>query len=418
MTGRRTLWTVTTCCAAALAVAAWQFADYRAHCAHRLAEHREHGRALLDAAEAVVIRECRGGRAHPDDLSAALGETRQAFDLDWLALRSTDGSAIASVGEHPGPAAAAHLFAKPFETLLPRPAGRGPFRPGGGGSLDLPALMVLELATAPAPLLRRLDEAKAHAIVSAGAMISALALAATLLVLRTRAAELQADLARSEARLEGLETLRRLGAGLAHETRNPLGAIRGFAERLAAGRLDGPDVARTARAIVEETDRTVARLEEFLLLSRPAALRRTRVRVRDLFAELRALLESDLDSAGASLEIDCADAEIDADRDQLRRLLLNLLLNAVQAARPGGRVVLRCAADDGRPRRLVVEDDGPGVPAEIRPTLFEPYVTGRSGGTGLGLAIAQRIASDHGFDLRYEPVEPQGTRMVLELGGR
>ena len=64
---------------------------------------------------------------------------------------------------------------------------------------------------------------------------------------------------------------------------------------------------------------------------------------------------------------------------------------------------------------LCVEDDGCGVPEALHATLFEPYVSQREGGTGLGLSIASRIAIDHGFELRHEPRQPHGTRMILEV---
>jgi signal transduction histidine kinase len=399
-----------------LGVGLWQHFDYQAHRASHLAQHVQHGRALLDAAEAVAIRECRGGRAHPEELALALDETRAAFDLAWLALRSPDGREIAASGTPLGPPDPLHHFEKEFATLQPSPGGRGPFRPGGsGGAITLPPRLLLALATDPAPLRARLAEARSHALVASAALGAAILLVAGLVLMRIRGADLRADLARSEARLAGLDTLRRLGAGLAHETRNPLGAVRGQAERLARGIHDPAEVQRAARAIVEEADRTVARLEEFMLLSRPAALRRGPVAVGGLFDELRLLLEPDLDSAGATLHLACEGATLDADREQLRRLLMNLLLNAIQAVAPGGQVVLRCERQGGTVR-LVVEDDGPGIPEALRETLFEPYVSGRPGGTGLGLSIAQRIANDHGFTLRHEPREPRGTRMVLEVG--
>jgi signal transduction histidine kinase len=97
-------------------------------------------------------------------------------------------------------------------------------------------------------------------------------------------------------------------------------------------------------------------------------------------------------------------------------MLLNLLLNAIAAIEEGGRITLRSeSSSTGTGLRIVVQDDGCGVPDSLRDSLFEPYVTGREGGTGLGLAICRRIAIDHGFTLDFEDAPCGGTRMVITV---
>jgi signal transduction histidine kinase len=403
---------------AMIAASAWQYADMRRHEHAHVADFERRGRALLAAAEGVVLRECRGGRFQPAELQAALDETKVRFGLEWLALLAAGDRSLAATGETPAALSGPGVFTKRFEPKSAQPLGRGPRWSSDSRVSTLPdESLRLALVLPMAELNGRLADDRMRALITTGALIASIALLVGALWSRTRSAELRAELAESRTAVEGLETLRRLGAGLAHETRNPLGVVRGFAERLAHGRIPSDEIRKTAGAILEETDRTVARLDEFLLLSRPAALRRQRFSLRELCAELGDLLRPDLESVTAELAIECGDVELFADRDQIRRLLMNLLLNAIRAIDSGGHVWLRCEqVDDGM--RVVVEDDGTGVPDELRETLFEPYVTGRQGGTGLGLAIARRIAIDHGYRLRYEPAPGKGTRMIVELPDR
>jgi len=153
----------------------------------------------------------------------------------------------------------------------------------------------------------------------------------------------------------------------------------------------------------------VARLDEFLLLSRPSTLACSRFSVRTLVEELVDLLRPDLEAKGATFRIVGSDIDVDADREQTRRLLLNLLLNATQAIDAGGAILIELRGGEIR-----IRDDGCGVPQSIRESLFEPYVSTRQGGTGLGLAIARQIAMAHHWRLRYEPGQPRGTTMILE----
>jgi signal transduction histidine kinase len=107
--------------------------------------------------------------------------------------------------------------------------------------------------------------------------------------------------------------------------------------------------------------------------------------------------------AGVGVEIDAApDATVDADRDQLARVITNLLINAAQAMDGRGRVWIE-ARRAGSETSLVVRDEGPGVPAEVRPRIFEALFTTKAKGSGLGLALCRRIAEAHGGAIALEP---------------
>ncbi|MBM4060172.1 MAG: hypothetical protein FJ265_03610 [Planctomycetes bacterium] len=396
------------------AAVGWQYADLRGHQQRHLQAHRRYGEALLNAVDGIAAREFRGGTYSVDAVAAAMTDSRERFGLQWLAIETDTGEQVTSAGTKPAPVPPDSRFEKRFVPM--RPLGRGPrWPPAEQRTLpDRPLYLCIVLDDGD--LAARLQGDLRRMVVTSLALGLAIVLVAGLVWLRTHGLALRAELAAQRARLDGLETMRRLGAGLVHETKNPLGVVRGFAERLLRSPLDAAQLQQTAQAIVEETDRTVARLDEFLLLSRPAALRRTEVPVRALFEELATLLRPDFENVGARLVLCAGDEVIQADRDQIRRLFLNLLLNAVQAVERGGTVELACEAR-GRGLALTVADDGCGVPEALRTTLFEPYVSGRPGGTGLGLAIARRIASDHGFLLTCAPRQGRGTCMTLEVPG-
>jgi signal transduction histidine kinase len=200
-------------------------------------------------------------------------------------------------------------------------------------------------------------------------------------------------LAQSEGttRLLRAETrhLRELGqaaAGLAHETRNPLGLIRGWSQRLIESGLPSDDQQEQAEAVLEECDRVTARINQFLAFARQAEVETGPVAVDELVQELQTLLQPDLDAHALKLETVHLDdpAAIQADRDQLRQVLFNLLQNAIAFAPAGTAITISLRHSQRGLYRLEVADQGPGAADEIGDSLFEPYVTKRPGGTGLG----------------------------------
>ncbi|MFM1871993.1 MAG: Sensor protein ZraS [Planctomycetota bacterium] len=395
------------------AVVGWQALDLRHRRARCRADHRTFAEAIWSAVDGMAVREFRGGRYEPTALAELLEESRRRFGLEYVGIAAGD-ELLGSVGAVAATAAAELVVERAFSPL--QPLGRGPRWGAGRDSRAVPdAPLRLRIVLDGAVLQARLADESLRAILTGASLAAVCAILALAVAARARRAELRAELAAGRERLAGLETLSRIGAGLVHETKNPLGVVRGIAERIAGGKLAGDDVRTAATSIVDEADRTVARLDEFLLLSRPARLRREPVELAPLCERLLALLHFDLEAARARLVLRIDPLTIDADRDQLRRLLLNLLLNAVQAVSGAGGILELSCRRVGGTVQIVVADDGPGVPEALRETMFEPYVSGRAGGTGLGLAIARRIAADHGFVLRHEAVVPHGARLVLEV---
>ncbi|MCA9215407.1 MAG: HAMP domain-containing histidine kinase [Planctomycetales bacterium] len=222
--------------------------------------------------------------------------------------------------------------------------------------------------------------------------------------------------ARGTARLLKAEShhfqqLGQAAAGLAHETRNPLGIIRGWAQRLVSAGLPTDEQQFQAEAMVEECDRVTARINQFLAFARPPELQIETTSVREVIEQLLLALEPDLDDRSIVVDIEHVGREnIQADREQLRQAVFNLLLNAVQFSPDGGTITMRFSPQPTRGEfRLEVADQGPGPPPESIGKLFEPYVTSRPEGTGLGLAIVQRIATAHGWNVGCSKRENGGS---------
>ena len=218
------------------------------------------------------------------------------------------------------------------------------------------------------------------------------------------------ELADQVATAERLAALGRVAAGLAHEMRNPMAAMRLRAENALAG-----DPARLRPALQASLD-GIGRMDRLLAEMLAMTQRRTPEPVMvNVAAFLQGRAEAQRERAAASGVLLAVEAAADTavfDPELVARAIDNLLLNAVQHTGCGGRVTLS-AVMDGPCLRLAVSDTGPGIDAAIRSRLFEPFATGRPDGTGLGLAIAREMAQAHGGQLRL--AEAAGTVFVLDL---
>jgi len=211
-------------------------------------------------------------------------------------------------------------------------------------------------------------------------------------------------------RAELLEAVAGLSASLAHEIKNPLASIRSATEQLAADGVDAEDRAVLRALVVRESDRLSRLLTEFLDFARVQVRAPGPLHLGGLVKEALDVARAHPHAEGREvrLEVDpsAAGAVVAADEDLLHRAVLNLVLNAVQWAGPGGRVevaldavesdILSTALSSTRAVRIRVSDTGPGVPAADAEHVFEPFFTQRPGGSGLGLALVQRAAEAHG----------------------
>jgi signal transduction histidine kinase len=246
------------------------------------------------------------------------------------------------------------------------------------------------------------------------------------LVYREMVAPLHLKLVESRATIERQEKLALLGvlaAGLAHEIRNPLTAIKArlFTLRKAVG--EESPAAADARVIEQEISRLERLVRDVLLFARPADPHFQAVSALGLLGEVRDLMAGAFRKSRIELTVKpSADVTFQGDFQQLKQVLLNLVRNAAESIGEHGKITLSATVKSttlgGRltpAAVLEVEDNGQGIPAEVQKRLFDPFYTTKPAGTGLGLSIAARIVERHGGVLRYQTEASRGTRFGVLL---
>lgn len=205
------------------------------------------------------------------------------------------------------------------------------------------------------------------------------------------------------ARADKLAALGKVSAGIAHEIRNPLSAIKMLSYSLHERLPEGDDMRRDLAVIVKEIDRTDRFVHNFLRFARPPDPSVSPVRLDAVVRETLELLRPRLRQAGVETVEDYGEAAaLLADPDQLRQLVMNLTLNAIEAMEGGGRLTVEIqrvpaggSSNGAAWVQLRMTDTGPGIPDEILDNVFDPFVSGRPEGTGLGLAMSHQIVLSH-----------------------
>jgi signal transduction histidine kinase len=223
-----------------------------------------------------------------------------------------------------------------------------------------------------------------------------------------KSSELEVRLVRAAELNTRLKEMNFAAAGLAHETKNPLNIIRGLAQIISKQNDASTQIRQKTSGIIDEADRVTAQLNEFINFSRPRQLRRTQVPLTSAVAEVTRALGHDLEEKNIQLRVQDDLPTIEADEQQLRQALFNLLINAIQAAHEGGEIQVAALKLSNSNAALEIRDNGPGIPAEHRIDVFKPYFTTNQKGTGLGLAVVQQIVLAHGWEIECLPNEPRG----------
>lgn len=232
--------------------------------------------------------------------------------------------------------------------------------------------------------------------------------------LRETYAQLQASMEQLR-RADRLSALGELSAGLAHEIRNPLGALEGAVEILRRPELSPATRQEFAEMAGKEVVRLKGLLTHFLEFARPEAPQRTLIELPLLLESVRRLTGETARMAGITVSIEAlqpAAALVDAER--IKQVLLNLVLNAIQAMPSGGEIVLRLLRSEEEVL-LEVADQGVGIPEENLERIFDPFFTTRADGTGLGLSIAYQIIHRHGGHLSVSNNPGRGATFRVRL---
>jgi signal transduction histidine kinase len=250
----------------------------------------------------------------------------------------------------------------------------------------------------------------------------------TRVMFRDTIAPLRMQLIESQALAERHEKLASLGvlaAGVAHEIRNPLTAIKTRAFTLRKKLESNVPALEDAAIIDHEIDRLDRIVRDFLLFARPGDPSLAPIVPHEFLCEIRELFSSELTKKGIELAVESgSDLSLRADPHQLKQVLINLVCNAAESIGQNGRITLRSRRDhlvlQGEKQEVMVlevQDTGGGIPVEVQERLFDPFFTTKPAGTGLGLSIAMRIVERHGGTLQFQTAPGAGTtfRLVLPI---
>ena len=239
-------------------------------------------------------------------------------------------------------------------------------------------------------------------------------------------APLQLKLIESQALLERTEKLASLGmlaAGVAHEIRNPLTAIKARLFTLQKRLTRETPSFVDADIIAQEINRLERIVKEVLQFARPADPQFVATPARQLLGEVAALMKPALEKSRVTLVVEeSSSAEVRADPQQIKQVLINLIQNAAESITGHGTVSLRARTENkrlasGRTDVVILEvaDTGQGIPPDVQKRLFDPFFSTKESGTGLGLPIASRIVEKHGGALQYQTEVHHGTTFGIVL---
>ncbi len=351
-----------------------------------------------------------------DEISNSLSNYREI--LRFIALTDKDRRVLASAGTLPEEPSAANrgfqvlrgnrIFVEEFPLSSPReaPTGVHPFIAGWRLRLGLDASAADFIRTQALILL----------------LVTGVGVA-TLVWLSYHLLKTLAWFLELKAREESERHLRVLGsmaATLAHEIRNPLGAVKGLTQLAQEALPRDHRTQELMKTVVGEAERLEKLVSDLLSFARPRKPQLGEFDLANLAAEVRDLLQARAVEKGVaiSLEAEMAPMQIRSDPDGMRQVLLNVVLNAVEAASSGTAVVVRTGLD-ARTRSiyLEIEDRGPGLQGRDPEELFQPFVTSKTQGTGLGLAISRRIVESLGGTIGLSDMPEGGARCTIRLGG-
>ncbi|MDA8134931.1 MAG: ATP-binding protein [Desulfobacteraceae bacterium] len=215
-----------------------------------------------------------------------------------------------------------------------------------------------------------------------------------------------------------LAAIGKLAAGVAHEIRNPLSSIKGFATYFGKRFEKNEDDRETALIMVKEVERINRSITQLLEFAKPLAVEKKDVDLREMIDHSLKLIHHDLEQKGIKTEVavDTARTLIHTDGDRMNQILLNLYINAVAALEKGGTLAVSVKDTDRKDGvEIRVRDNGTGIDEAFLDQIFDPYVTGRPTGTGLGLSIVHRIIENLGGNIRVESKKGRGTCFIINL---
>lgn len=225
--------------------------------------------------------------------------------------------------------------------------------------------------------------------------------------------ELKLELATVKKKNEFLSELSFAASGLAHETKNPLGIVRGLAQKITLmeeGNIG--QVKKLAGKIVDEIDITTERLSDFMNYADIRDMKQEPLLLKEVINEISELMKHDFEKAGVRFEGKLDDVMVMADREAVMQIVVNLLQNSINACRKGNTISVNLSSK-GELAELSVMDNGSGIDAGIINDIFKPYVRGNKEGHGIGLAIVKKLLDASGWEISVLSEAGKGTSMII-----
>jgi two-component system sensor histidine kinase HydH len=217
---------------------------------------------------------------------------------------------------------------------------------------------------------------------------------------------------------ERLAAVGRMAGGVAHEVRNPLSSIKGLALLLKNKFPAGSKEQSTAELLIQETERMNRTITEMLSFTRPATLNLQQIDLAQLLERSLELIRAEAadNAITTSFDVEVGLLPVLGDVDRLQQVMMNVLINAMQAMEDGGTIAITLKnLQAGGVVELRIHDTGPGIAPDLLSQVFYPYFTTKQGGTGIGLAISQKIIADHGGSIELESEPGKGTTVIVQL---
>jgi two-component system sensor histidine kinase HydH len=214
-----------------------------------------------------------------------------------------------------------------------------------------------------------------------------------------------------------LASLGNLAAGVAHEIRNPLSSIKGFATFFKERYRDRPEDKKTADIMIQEVDRLNRVISQLLEFARPMDINKQRVSIHTVIQDTLKMIEGQAKEKEIIIHADLSPdvGEVFIDPDKITQVFLNLYLNAIEATQRGGALSVILFPQNERTIRIDISDTGRGIDPNELAHVFDPYFTTRPTGTGLGLAIVHKIIEAHDGEIRVDSVKGKGTTLSIFL---
>jgi len=215
------------------------------------------------------------------------------------------------------------------------------------------------------------------------------------------------------ARVERLNLVGEMAAGIAHEIRNPIATVKGFLQ-LYQMKSNIATLHNNVDLMIEELDRANTIITDYLSLAKGRALQLSIKNINDIITSIAPLIRADAAMSDKDLVFDLRKIpEALLDEDQIRQMLLNLCRNGLEAMESGGTLTISTVSQDSH-IMLIIKDQGKGIGPEIEDKIGTPFVTDKENGTGLGLAVCYSIATRHSASISYD-TGPEGTTFYVKF---